>query len=55
MKQLGQVACEAWTASHQAHHDCQVSGWDDLDEQDRDDWQRAALAVMNALTPWRTG
>jgi len=51
-RQLGQIACEAWTTSHLAHHEgCQITSWDDLADQDRDDWQRAALAVMAALPP----
>ena len=52
--QLGQIACEAWTASHQAHHgpDCKIVPWNELKEQEREDWQRAALAVLATMPPY---
>ena len=44
----GEIACKAWTASHKAHHPCNVAVWDDLREVDRADWEAAAEAVMGA-------
>jgi hypothetical protein len=51
--QLGQVACEAWIASHEAHHlGCSITPWADLGDKDREDWQRAAMAVLGTMPPY---
>jgi hypothetical protein len=45
----GQVAAEAWTASHQAHHRCLMTGWAELAPEHRADWEAAAEAVLRAF------
>jgi hypothetical protein len=42
----GQVACEAWTASHLKHHQCGIVTWDELQGKDREDWENTAKALF---------
>lgn len=45
----GEAACRAWTASHEAHHPgCKLVAWEDLKPEDREDWERAAMAAVVA-------
>lgn len=45
----GEIACRAWTESHQAHHPCNMTQWEDLSDEDRATWDAAAQAVAEYL------
>lgn len=41
----GRIVCEAWIDSHKRHHRCGITGWEDLSDEDRADWEAAAAAA----------
>jgi hypothetical protein len=42
----GEIVCRAWTRSHEARHSRDLTPWDELSEEDKADWEAAALAVI---------
>jgi hypothetical protein len=46
----GEIACQAWTASHKKHHghNCNILNWDGMKPEDRADWEAAAAAAYEA-------
>jgi hypothetical protein len=44
----GEIACREWTASHLAHHSCRITGWEDIRDEDKADWEAAAAAAFEA-------
>jgi hypothetical protein len=42
----GEIACRAWTESHQVRHKCLITQWDEMREEDKDCWEVAAEAVI---------
>jgi hypothetical protein len=48
-KTPGQIACEAWTAHHLAHHKCNMTGWDELKDADKNDWEYAGEMILQTF------